>query len=90
MLTHAQSLHSERASGTRTVSVLIPKFVYVYGVYTDLNGFVYGEKKRPVRIKVVPPRRVSGTVSFEDGHLQSPVAVCKHTPSTVRTVTVYK
>lgn len=44
MLTHAQSLRSERASGTRTESVLIPEFVYVYGVYTDLNGFVYGEK----------------------------------------------
>ena len=45
------------------------------------------EKKCPVRIKVVPQRRVSGTVSFEDGH---PVTVWKRTPSTVRTVTVYK
>ena len=44
MLTDEQSLRSERASSMRTVSVLIPEFVYVYGVYTSLNGFVYGEK----------------------------------------------
>ena len=72
------------------MSVFIPEFVYVYGVYTDLNGFAYGEKKPPICVKVVPPQRESGTVSSEDGHCQSPVAVCKCTRSTVRMVNVYK
>ena len=55
MFTHAQSLHRKLVSSTRMVSVLLPEFIYVYGVYTDLNGFVYREKKqRPVRIQVVP------------------------------------
>ena len=63
---------------------------YVYGVYTDLSGFVYGEKNVLSVLKWSHSGVGTGPFVLQMGHRQCPVTVCKRTPSTMRTVTVYK